>query len=532
MEVKQWIIARWDRKAFFKGAWGAALALAVIYAVSLVVPAITYPPSRLADLIRNYTPGGLATKSIEMGVRIAHLTGLKFLEHAALKGLAIFAQLLTIVLGGLAAITIARGLAPVNKSRRGMAAALVVLAGACVLALTGGQGLGAITIFTYAAAAFIFASTATPGSIFSVSEPKVTEGETPLDALRRSRRRFLRRGAAATGGLLVAGAVAKKMTGTSKPVPIVLADERYKGPALDPAFKNIAGLTPEITPTDDFYNVDIDITKPAVDHRRWKLEIKGLVNHAFALTFHQLQNDFNVVEMASTLSCISNEVGGDLISTTVWRGVRLKDVLAKAGVNPAAIELIFHGADGYSDSIPLQKGLREDTLIAFGMNGEALRRDHGFPARMVIPEVYGMKNVKWLTSIELSDSNYEGYWQHRGWSDVATVKTQSRIDTPSPNSSVPTQSKIAGIAWAGIRGISMVEISEDSGKTWRPAVLKRELARNAWRMWATEIAAGKGTHRIKVRATDGNGITQVAYNTRTHPDGASGLDSVTVTVSS
>lgn len=504
--------------------------MGVIYAIALVVPAVTYPPSRLADLIRNYTPGGLATKAIEAGVRIAHLTGLKFVEHAALRGLAIFSQLLTVVLGGLTAIAIARGTTPVNKSRRGLGAGLFVLAGACVLALTGGQGLGAITLFTYTAAAFIFAGTATPGSIFSVIDPKVGEGETPLDALRRSRRRFLRRGAAATGGLLVAGAVVKKMTGSSKPVPIVAADEKYKGPGPDPDFKNIPGLTPEITHTDDFYNVDIDITKPAVDHRRWKLEIKGLVDNPFALTFPQLQNDFNVVEMASTLSCISNEVGGDLISTTVWRGIRLKDVLAKAGVNLAAVELIFRSVDGYSDSIPLSKGLEDDTLIAFGMNGEALHRDHGFPARMVIPEVYGMKNVKWLTSIEVADSNYEGYWQKRGWSDVATVKTQSRIDLPSPNSSVPAQSMIAGIAWAGARGISEVEISQDAGKTWRPAVLKRELSKNAWRLWATEMTSGKGTHRIKVRATDGKGDTQGARSTRTHPDGASGLDEVTVTV--
>ena len=516
-------------RAFWKGASGAALALGVIYAVSIVVPAVVYPPSRLAEVIRNHTPGGLATRAIEQGVRIAHLTGLKFLEHAALKGLAIFSHLLILAAGGIAAIAITRGATPVNKSRRGLAAGISALAGALLLSITAGQGLGGISILTYTVAAFIFASTATANPIFNILEPKVAEGETPLDAMRRSRRRFLRRGAAAAGGLLVGGALVKNLSGPSKPVPIVSADERFKAPQPDPGFENIPGLTPEVTSNDDFYNVDIDITKPAVDHRSWALDIKGLVDRPITLNFRQLQKDFNVVEMASTLSCISNEVGGDLVSTTVWRGVRLKDVLGKAGVSPAAIELIFRGADGYSDSIPLKKGLQDDTLIAFGMNGQSLGRDHGFPARMVIPEVYGMKNVKWLTSIEVSPTNYQGYWQHRGWSDVATVKTQSRIDVPSASGAISARSKIAGVAWAGNRGISKVEVSEDAGKTWRPAELKRELAPNAWRMWAAQLTAGKGTHRIKVRATDGKGMTQVAYSTRTHPDGASGLDEVTVT---
>src|SRR5207237_6621435 len=205
-----------------------------------------------------------------------------------------------------------------------------------------------------------------------------------------------------------------------------------------------------------------------------------------------------------------NEVGGNLISTAVWRGVRLKDVLARAGLKPGVAELVFKSTEGYSDSIPLAKAGEDTTLVVFGMNGVALPQEHGFPARIIVPGIYGMKNVKWLTSVTAIDHHYRGYWEIRGWDDVARVKTESRIDVPASADSVHLPAKLAGVAWAGDRGIAKVEVSDDGGTTWRPAVLKRELSPVAWRLWAADISPGTGPSRVLDRATDGTAQVQTA----------------------
>src|SRR5205823_13901079 len=183
-----------------------------------------------------------------------------------------------------------------------------------------------------------------------------------------------------------------------------------------------------------------------VDHTGWQLAMGGLVDRPYRLTYETLQRSFEVVEMAHTLTCVSNEVGGGLISTAIWRGVRLKDVLERAGLRTGVEDVVFRAADNYSDSIPLAKALEDRTLVVFGMDGAALPREHGFPARIIVPGIYGMKNVKWVTSIEAVARDYQGYWQERGWSDLARVKTESRIDVPADGSVVARGTKVAGIA--------------------------------------------------------------------------------------
>jgi DMSO/TMAO reductase YedYZ molybdopterin-dependent catalytic subunit len=164
------------------------------------------------------------------------------------------------------------------------------------------------------------------------------------------------------------------------------------------------------------------------------------------------------------------------------------------------------------------------------MNGEALNTEHGFPARIIVPDIYGMKNVKWLTEVEAVDVDYQGYWMVRGWSDEAQVKTQSRFDVPSDTATVKRGARLAGVAWAGDRGIRRVEISTDRGKTWKPAVLKRELSNRTWRLWAAELESGTGQVRVMVRAVDGEGDVQTAEGSRPHPSGATGYHLLDLTV--
>jgi len=213
--------------------------------------------------------------------------------------------------------------------------------------------------------------------------------------------------------------------------------------------------------------------------------------------------------------------------------VRLRDVLERVGLAPGVVDVVFRSAEGYSDSIPVAKALEDTTLVVFGMNGRALPIEHGFPARIIVPGIYGMKNVKWLMGIEAVDRDYQGYWMVRGWSDEARVKTQSRVDVPAGgvvSSRGEGPAKVGGVAWAGDRGIQRVEVSEDEGLTWRLAVLKRELSPVAWRLWAADLAPGGGGRQLLVRAVDGRGEIQAAKRTRPHPDGASGYHRVRLEV--
>jgi len=296
--------------------------------------------------------------------------------------------------------------------------------------------------------------------------------------------------------------------------------------------KKIAGLTPEITPNKDFYVVSKNFLDPVIDDSKWKLEVRGMVEDPFSLTYDELKALPSVTEFV-TLTCISNPVGGDLISNAKWSGVRLRDLLQKAGIKPGVKDVVFYAWDDYSDSIPLEKAMHPDTLVAWEMNGEPLPHEHGFPARLIVPGIYGEKNVKWVTIIELVDYDYKGYWQKGGWSDIATINTTSRIDTPGLRDVVLTSqpTTIAGIAFAGDRGVESVEVSTDDGATWEEAVIKDALSPYTWVLWMREWRPPKpGRYFIQVRAKDKTGQVQTAEVRDSFPDGATGLHMVAVDV--
>jgi hypothetical protein len=294
-------------------------------------------------------------------------------------------------------------------------------------------------------------------------------------------------------------------------------------------FPSIDGLAIEVTPISDFYDVSKNVSDPDVDVRRWQLQINGLVQNAVSLSYDQIRQ-LPWVEQYATLECISNEVGGDLIGNALWRGVRLRNLLEQAELEPRVVDIVLKAADGYTDSIPLERALSDGTILAYEMNGLPLNQTHGFPLRLIVPGIYGMKNVKWITGIEAVDFDFKGYWQKRGWDDRAEYKTMSRIDAP-PSSIKNAATTIAGIAFAGDRGIQRVQVSIDGGKSWKDADLKPALSGYTWVLWHLDwTPANAGSALLIVRATDVTGITQTSSHAPPIPNGASGYDSRTVRV--
>jgi hypothetical protein len=247
-------------------------------------------------------------------------------------------------------------------------------------------------------------------------------------------------------------------------------------------------------------------------------------------------------EQFATLSCISNKIGGDLISTALWKGVRLGDILSMAEVNPQVKYIVFRCSDGYDVGIPLESGLMEGTILAYDMNNSPLTAEHGYPVRAIVPGFYGMMNPKWITEIELVDKTYEGFWQRKGWSNKKNDNIYSSIVIPGDQqirnrfphlvkeNFVPDKpSPIAGFAYAGDRGISKIEVSTDGGKTWKSAIIKEPLSKYTWVLWTGGFTPKEnGNYRIVVRATDKTGTVQTSDVAVPFPNGASGYNMVGV----
>jgi DMSO/TMAO reductase YedYZ molybdopterin-dependent catalytic subunit len=320
----------------------------------------------------------------------------------------------------------------------------------------------------------------------------------------------------------------------SKPRPAGFEDPRLT-----------ALLASEITPTDLFYRVDINPVPPTVDVNSWRLVVKGLVSRPLTLTYEQLKARPSVQQIA-TLECVSNKIANDFISTAIWNGIRFKDLLDEVGVKPNAKYIVFRCADGYDVGIPLERGFQEGSILAHGMNGETLNAKHGYPVRAIIPGLYGMMNPKWITEIELIDRVYEGYWQKKGWANNAQYNTHSYIIIPgnapvrkifrnlgSVNIVVGEQIPIAGVAFAGDREISRVQVSTDGGATWKDARIKNPLSPYSWVIWATELdVTSKANYKIVVRATDKTGKIQTGEVREPFPNGATGYHMIDVQASS
>jgi DMSO/TMAO reductase YedYZ molybdopterin-dependent catalytic subunit len=292
------------------------------------------------------------------------------------------------------------------------------------------------------------------------------------------------------------------------------------------------GQMPKIvTSNEQFYSVSKDFTDPVVNEHTWKLEIGGLVGRSLSIDYETLKS-LPAVNFYLTLECIGNEIGGDLIGNAQWTGVRLRDLLSRASIQDGATRAVFYGSDSYSDSISLDRAMGEAFLV-YQMNGQPLPPKHGFPVRLLVADIYGMKNVKWLIKIELVDHDYLGFWEGAGWSNQAVIQTMSKIDVPAGVSHVKLGDPIllGGVAFAGDRTISKVEVSIDGGLTWNEAAVSDPLSQFSWVLWMYNwMASGLGDHIIQVRATDGLGKVQSPDRTDPLPDGATGIDSELVIV--
>ncbi|MGP4058639.1 molybdopterin-dependent oxidoreductase [Mycobacterium sp. 4D054] len=287
-----------------------------------------------------------------------------------------------------------------------------------------------------------------------------------------------------------------------------------------------------VTRNADFYRIDTALTVPQLSRQDWRLRIHGMVDREIELRFPDLER-FEVVEKVVTLTCVSNPVGGDLISNAVWTGYRVRDLLAEAGVQPDADMVLSMSVDGWTAGTPVEALTGADALLAIGMNGEPLPTEHGYPARLVVPGLYGyVSATKWVTDLEVTRfDRAQAYWTRLGWSARGPIKTASRIDVPRAGQDVPVGPvTFGGVAWAQNRGVRAVEVQIDDGQ-WQPATLGEAYSGDTWRLWSFPWDAREpGFHRITVRATDNAGYTQTSERADPVPDGATGWHSITFVV--
>ncbi len=307
---------------------------------------------------------------------------------------------------------------------------------------------------------------------------------------------------------------------------------RDPAPAL-PKNVDFPGTARFITSNRDFYRIDTALTLPRVRAEDWRLRIHGLVDREVELTYDDVR-ERGLIERPVTLACVSNEVGGGLISTADFMGVPLRDLLLQVGVKPGADQVFSTSVDGFTAGSPVDVLLEESrgAMLAIGMNGEPLPIEHGFPARLVVPGLYGyVSATKWVVDLEVTTfADKQAYWIPRGWSALGPIKTQSRIDTPHDGDTVGRRTTVAGIAWAQTVGVDRVEVMVDDGP-WQPADLATEVSLNTWRMWRVTLDLEPGDHTIQVRATDRDGYTQTSNPAPPAPDGATGWHRISVTAS-
>jgi DMSO/TMAO reductase YedYZ molybdopterin-dependent catalytic subunit len=353
----------------------------------------------------------------------------------------------------------------------------------------------------------------------------------------RSRRHFLLVSGAAAGGAAVAAFAGRELNARQS-VTQARAALRLPAPA-EPAPPlpagtdlHIPGLSSFITPSSTFYRVDTAIVLPEVDPQKWQLHIHGMVDREITISFAELLRK-PLIEHYVTLTCVSNPVAGPYIGNAKWLGASLASIIREARPQAGATQLLCTSVDGFTSGTPLQAVLDgPDALLAIAMNGAALPVEHGFPARMVVPGLYGyVSATKWVTDINVTTyAAQTSYWSQRGWSQQAPIKTESRIDVPLSGATInPGRTAVAGVAWAQHKGIDAVEVRVDQGP-WHEATLAAVPGIDTWRQWVWYWDATPGNHVIEARATDDTGYTQTAVQAPPPPNGATGYPSINATV--
>ncbi|MFJ5541844.1 molybdopterin-dependent oxidoreductase [Micromonospora chalcea] len=524
------------RRAAPAGVVAAVVALGAAEPVAVLTGPRSAPLVAVGGLVVDLVPEPLKQFAIDVfGTydKIALLIGTALLLAAfgALLGL-VAVRRLAIGLAGIAAF-----------AALGVAAALTRAGANAFDALPSvvGGGLGALTLWAFVAGPLSVDPPSAPPPVVAAlaGEEKTPGGWEPVrhDDDAESRRRFLRGAGLLTGAAAVAGlgghwlagrrGVSAARDAVTLPAPAAPAPQVPAGADL-----SLSRLAPYVTPNREFYRIDTALVVPQVDPVTWRLRIHGRVRNPIELSFDDLLAR-PMVERYVTLACVSNEVGGDLIGNARWLGVPIKELLDEADPEEGADQVVGRAVDGWTCGTPTSV-LRDgrDALLAVGMNGEPLPIQHGFPARMVVPGLYGYVSAcKWVTELELTSfADFDAYWVPRGWSAQGPIKTQSRIDTPRPRSRPAAGAvTVAGVAWAQHRGVRRVEVRVDGG-AWQEATLAPAVSADTWVQWSWRWDATPGEHTLQVRATDSTGETQTEQRAPVAPDGATGWHTVRVTV--
>jgi DMSO/TMAO reductase YedYZ molybdopterin-dependent catalytic subunit len=370
------------------------------------------------------------------------------------------------------------------------------------------------------------------------SAPGAGRPPTGVDAMPDwDRRRFLR----LSGGVAVAsvamGVVGRLLLDNrpgGAPIDVELPTAEAPAPAVPVSAQlDVPGITPIVVPNDEFYRIDTALFTPRVDVATWQLAISGMVDREVTLTYDDLAA-MPLLEQYVTIACVSNLVGGNLVGNALWTGVDLREVLDMAGVRPEASQVVGRSVDGWTSGFPTAWAMDPDRrpMIALGMNGSPLPVEHGYPARLIVPGLYGyVSATKWLSEIELTTLEaFDAYWVPRGWAKEGPILTQSRIDVPRHGDRLTAgRVTVAGVAWAPDRGVSGVEVRVDDGP-WQAATISEPLSDATWVQWLHLWDASPGTHVVSVRATDGDGVVQTEERTPPAPDGARGHHAITVSV--
>ena len=376
-----------------------------------------------------------------------------------------------------------------------------------------------------------------PAARRAVSFDPVVTAEPAEEGPEPARRSFLAVGAA-TAGIAAGAGLAGRLLAERSSVASAQRSLRIPAPAvttqtLPPGVNfDIPGLSPFVTSNTSFYRVDTALVLPQVDPSSWQLRIHGMVDREITLTFEELLKR-PLIEDYVTLCCVSDPVGGPYIGNAKWLGASLAGVLREAGIKAGADQLLCTSVDGFTSGTPVQTVMDgRDALLAVAMNGQPLPIAHGFPARMVVPGLYGyVSATKWVTDINVTTfaGNY-AYWAQRGWSQLAPIKTECRIDVPNGQNNIRAgNTAVAGVAWAQHKGIEAVHVRVDQGP-WNQARLAAVPGIDSWRQWVWEWDATPGQHVLEARATDETGYTQTSFQAQPEPNGASGYPNLSVTV--
>lgn len=511
---------KWRWLAALVGVISAAVVLAVAELLALFFSAAASPLFAVGSLVIDSVPGWVKTVVVSL-----FGTGDKIFLLATLA-------VVIVVLAALAGLLEYRR-PPFGVVAFGVAGLIAVIA---VLTRAGATGILGVPTILGAVVGIVMLR----NGMARLALWREAEAAVPVSAARPlERRRFLTLAVTAGAASIVVGTAARLMNATSNTVSAVrtkltlpAATTTAQSPAAAATLK-IAGLSPLVTANADFYRIDTALQIPAIDPDKWKLEITGEVENPLSITFKELLA-MPLTEHYATLTCVSNDVGGDLIGNALWLGYPIRELLKLASPKAGADMVLSTSQDGFTAGTPLDVLQDEGTeaLLAVGMNGVALPLEHGFPVRMVVPGLYGyVSATKWVVSLEVTRfSKAQGYWTPRGWDARGPVKLASRIDTPLSGAALTAGTiPIAGVAWCQHVGVSKVEVQVDAGP-WVAAELADSISADTWRQWVYRWPATKGKHQLRVRATDARGITQSSTYRSPDPNGSEGWDSISVTV--